>query len=204
MANQAESVRGTADTILDAAIELFISAGFETTPMDAIAAAAGVAKGTLYYHFKSKEGIVEAIVERYIVSVEKTFSAIETDETRGPLEKLTAITDAMKDINMATFSKLHRMKYIDIHEKTTTAVVERFAPCYARIIEEGNESGLWKADHPLEFAEISIAASSFLFDPERGTDRIEKRLAAFIDITAKVLGIEPGILAPAFKSLSAY
>lgn len=202
MPKKTTKARDTRDAILDAAIELFIAEGFATSSMDAIALASGVAKGTLYYHFKSKEGIVEAIVERYVVSVEKAFAEIEADSAKTTLEKLGAIIEALKSINSAEFSKLHRMKYIDIHLKTTKAMVERFAPCFARLIEEGNGKGLWKSDYPLELAEISFAASSFLFDPERGSGRIERRVAALIDLSAKGLGIAPEILAPIYGSLA--
>lgn len=203
MAEERKS-QSTRDGILDAAIELFITDGFETTPMDAIAVAAKVAKGTLYYHFKSKEGIVEAIIERYVVSVTEAFSLIEADTAKATLEKFGAMMEAMEDINIATFSKLHHMKYIDIHDKTSIAMVQCLAPFFGRLIEEGNASGLWNVAYPLEFAEITIAASSSLFDPERGVERYERRLAAFIDVCAKVLGMTPEALAPTMKSLSHY
>jgi AcrR family transcriptional regulator len=188
----------TRDAILDAAIEAFISKGFETTSMDAIAVEAGVAKGTLYYHFKSKEGIVEAIVDRYIVRVKETFAGIEADEGRGPIEKFTAFGKALKDINSESFAKLHHMKYIDIHEKTQKAMGEFLAPSYARIIEEGNALGLWKVAHALEVAEILIVAGSFLFDPENENKRSAARVAAFVESTARILGIGTEAIVPAF------
>ena len=40
--------------IMDAAAELFAKNGFEATSMDEVADKAGVAKGSLYYHFKGK------------------------------------------------------------------------------------------------------------------------------------------------------
>lgn len=194
----------TADAILDAAIDLFIEAGFETTPMDAIALKAGVAKGTLYYHFKSKEGIVEAIVERFVVGAEKAFSAIVEDGTKDPYGKLEAITTKMTELNMGAFPKLHRMKFIDIHLRTQKAMVARFAPFYARILEEGNAAGLWQAAYPLEIAQISIAARSFLFDPEYCGMTSTTMEAAMIDLLAKGIGLTPETLAGTFSSFTRY
>jgi Transcriptional regulator len=207
MSGQEERARSTRDRILDAAIDLFIEAGFETTPMDAIAERAKVAKGTLYYHFKSKEGIVEAIVERFVVGAEAAFASIVEDRSIGPLAKLEAMTAKMTELNIASFTKLHRMKFIDIHWRTQSAMVARFAPFYARILEEGNEAGLWKARYPLELAQISIAANSFLFDPECSglpRERLQSAMEATIDLMAAGIGMEPELLASTFSSFAQY
>lgn len=49
------------DTILEAALELFIKQGFEKTPTSAISKAASVATGTLFHHFKTKEELISAL-----------------------------------------------------------------------------------------------------------------------------------------------
>ncbi|MBC9883458.1 TetR/AcrR family transcriptional regulator [Bradyrhizobium sp. INPA01-394B] len=48
--------------ILDAARELFLDLGFDTTSMDAIARQAGVSKATLYVHFDDKDDLLLALV----------------------------------------------------------------------------------------------------------------------------------------------
>jgi AcrR family transcriptional regulator len=55
----------TRAAILDAAAIAFRETGFEGTSMDEIALRAGVARGTLYYNFVSKEDIAVGIAERY-------------------------------------------------------------------------------------------------------------------------------------------
>lgn len=49
--------------IRDAAQKIFLDLGFEATSVDAIAAAAGVSKGTLYARYRSKEALFRAVVE---------------------------------------------------------------------------------------------------------------------------------------------
>jgi AcrR family transcriptional regulator len=49
---------------MDAALELFAARGVTSTSIDDIAAAAGIAKGSIYYNFESKAGLVEAIMAR--------------------------------------------------------------------------------------------------------------------------------------------
>ncbi len=51
-----------ADAIRNAAIDLFMADGIERTSMDAIAAAAGVSKQTVYSHFKSKDDLFRTCV----------------------------------------------------------------------------------------------------------------------------------------------
>ena len=60
----ASSARDTKERILDAAYALFYREGFTRASVDAVAAGAGVTKRTLYYHFKSKDDLVGAVLER--------------------------------------------------------------------------------------------------------------------------------------------
>src|SRR5215468_5659920 len=55
--------------IVDAAMEEFIARGFAATRLDDIAKRAGVAKGTIYLHFKDKESMFEELVRTVIVPV---------------------------------------------------------------------------------------------------------------------------------------
>lgn len=53
----------TKRTIFESAIKIFSQNGYSGATMDSIASDAGVAKGTLYYHFKSKEEIFNYIIK---------------------------------------------------------------------------------------------------------------------------------------------
>jgi len=48
--------------ILEGAREVFLTHGFDAASMNDIAKAAGVSKGTIYFHFESKEALFEAII----------------------------------------------------------------------------------------------------------------------------------------------
>ncbi len=54
---------GARDKILDAAYRLFYRQGFARVGVDEIAAAAGITKRTLYYHFESKDAVLAAVLE---------------------------------------------------------------------------------------------------------------------------------------------
>jgi len=59
----AKSAEPTRRRILDAAYELFYRKGFGRVSVDEIAEFAGVTKRTLYYHFKSKDALLAAVLD---------------------------------------------------------------------------------------------------------------------------------------------
>src|SRR4051794_7119858 len=62
--------------IVEAAMEEFIARGFAATRLDDIAQRAGVAKGTIYLHFKDKESMFEELVRTVIVPVVARLNAL--------------------------------------------------------------------------------------------------------------------------------
>jgi AcrR family transcriptional regulator len=69
------------DTILEAALELFIKQGFEKTPTSAISKAAGVATGTLFHHFKTKEELISALYLDIKLNLQELLITAINDET---------------------------------------------------------------------------------------------------------------------------
>jgi AcrR family transcriptional regulator len=64
MAKQEERRAATTDAILTSARHLFGTQGFAATTMDEVAEGAGVAKGAVYHHFKTKEAVFEAVFDQ--------------------------------------------------------------------------------------------------------------------------------------------
>jgi AcrR family transcriptional regulator len=52
------------EAILQAAIELFAEKGFEATPTSEVAKRAGVAEGTIFHHFRSKDDVIVLLFEQ--------------------------------------------------------------------------------------------------------------------------------------------
>lgn len=81
----------TKEVIYEAAIKIFSEKGYSKATVEEIAAAAGVAKGTLYYNFKNKEEIFKYIIEegmkRIQLKVEENLGRVE-----DPIEKLRTIS----------------------------------------------------------------------------------------------------------------
>jgi AcrR family transcriptional regulator len=79
--------------VLDIAEMLFSANGFDGTTVSEIAERSELAKGSLYQLFKSKQEIIDAIVERKVVEMMETLDAIFDRET-SPLEKLFQIMES--------------------------------------------------------------------------------------------------------------
>ena len=56
---------GTEERILTHSVRLFLEKGYHGTSVDDITKAAGLTKGALYWHFKSKENVLKRIIEEY-------------------------------------------------------------------------------------------------------------------------------------------
>jgi AcrR family transcriptional regulator len=67
--SRAERAAERRQAIVDAALDEFIARGFTATRLDDVAKRAGVAKGTIYLHFKDKEALFEELVRTAIVPV---------------------------------------------------------------------------------------------------------------------------------------
>src|SRR6476646_4041038 len=65
--NRAERAAERRQAIIEAALDEFIARGFAATRLDDIARRAGVAKGTIYLHFKDKETMFEELIRTAMV-----------------------------------------------------------------------------------------------------------------------------------------
>lgn len=80
----------TKKTIFKAAIKTFSVYGYDGATMDQIASEAGVAKGTLYYHFKSKEEIFKYIIEEGMNLTKERLHEVVNAETNS-IYKIKAV-----------------------------------------------------------------------------------------------------------------
>ena len=79
-----------ADRIMDAAAELMLRWGYNKTTIDDIARLAGVAKGTIYLHWKTREDLFTALMRReYVRLAEDIQQRIFGDPEGGTLHGLT-------------------------------------------------------------------------------------------------------------------
>ena len=76
--------------IFETSMKLFADKGYDATSIEEITATVGVAKGTLYYHFSSKEEIFQFLVEEG-VKLLKNSIIIKTEKMNNTIDKAVAI-----------------------------------------------------------------------------------------------------------------
>jgi len=77
------------EALAEAALKLFYRQGVAKTSLADIAGAAGVPTGNVYYHFRSKEALVEAVIDQRLEQLNTLFA--EADVHEEPLTRLKAI-----------------------------------------------------------------------------------------------------------------
>lgn len=92
MGRREEKREATRQDILAAAGVLFIKKGYEATSVDDIAEAANVAKGTLYYHFKSKDEVLLGLSIGYL----KRLNEKVDQQLSSGLPPLDVLVDTLK------------------------------------------------------------------------------------------------------------
>jgi AcrR family transcriptional regulator len=122
----------TRERILDAAMPLFVERGYRGTTIGDIETAAGLIPraGTLYQHFKSKEDLLRACVERHVVELGRVQDAIEL----LPLGDLRAELLLMGRWNLEDLSRRQSMyrflwkegdRFPELRDRIGEALVER-------------------------------------------------------------------------------
>ena len=76
--------------IFETSMKLFAEKGYDATSIEEITASVGVAKGTLYYHFTSKEEIFNFLIEEGVKLLKNSIE-IKTENLENSLDKIKAV-----------------------------------------------------------------------------------------------------------------
>ncbi|MFV8978604.1 TetR/AcrR family transcriptional regulator [Serratia fonticola] len=152
--------------ILQAASELFQEIGYESTSVDSIVRSAGIAKGTFYYYFKSKDEVLAALAQQLCAEMVTRSQIIADDPQLGAIEKFCAIIASQNqtvEAGQALVEDLHRPENRALHERSNIETVLAFGPILAAVVEQGNQEGVFQVDDPLSTVQFILAGSLFLF-----------------------------------------
>lgn len=135
------------DELMDAAQQLFTRKGFEAATVSDIVRDAGVAKGTFYHYFASKNEMLDALRERFTRQFIATLQqAVDSCAAGDSIGRLRAWCHA----GVAAYlqgMELHDMLYHDHHYHTRgnrdrDAVLHQIVT----ILNQGQEAGHWYSD----------------------------------------------------------
>ena len=192
--------------IIDAAEKLFASKGYDKATVNDILTATGIAKGTFYYYFKSKEEVLDAIIRRRIDAGLERAKAIVSRHELSPVQKILAAILAQKSQNPVEeefIPVLHEQTNALFHQKVLIDCVTRLTPVLAAIAEEGIEKGVFNTAHPKESVEILLTAGLIIFDDAYFSwSKAEQaeRIPAFLAAMERILGVKEGSFAEFTKA----
>src|SRR5690625_4206774 len=170
--------------------------GFEKTSMQDIADTLGISKGGIYYHFKSKEDIIDLVRENKANSVEANLNKWrETIEAQSAKEELTAIlekniTDQEAHAMDEVFST--QIKSPDFIVSMMKNAINSSAPAFSSIIKKGIEDGSITTNYPDECAEVFFLLINIWCDPvifEANQAKLHRRLK-FVQEMMKSMGAD--------------
>lgn len=175
------------------AYELFITKGYENTSVDDIIASAGIAKGTYYYHFESKEQILEEVVNMMIdEGVERAKQILKTDLKLEEKLVYTILALRVTPEEQAMQDTIHTKENIILHKKVNDRVIEAAVPILSEIAREAKKEGLFNLDNNIEErVRMTLILSTEMFDHNEIN---ESKISVFIDTLEKIYGAKPGSL----------
>ncbi len=192
--------------ILDVAEELFVTKGYDKTSTNDILERIGIARGTLYYHFKSKEDILNAMIERINEALIAKVRVIASDTKIPVIDRIVmtiAGLNVESDIGKEIIDQVHKPQNALMHQKMQKNLVEGVAPILAGLLEEGNAQGVFHVKYPAQTVEMFIIYSVTVFDDDYDVqgEGAENRIKAFLYNLEQLLGAEEGSVQKAMIQL---
>ena len=183
--------------IINAARQLFQTKEYDKATMQDVMDSLGIAKGTIYHYFKSKEELLEAVIHDIVdKNIEKMQALIERSNGNS-LQKIQLLVEAgnIAADQSSILNHLHRRGNEAMHTRLLAATLIKQAPLYAKLIEQGCNEGIFQTDTPRECAEFILSAVQFLTDmgiyPWTQEDLI-RRSQAFPKLIEQQLKAPPG------------
>lgn len=194
--------------ILDVAERLFGAKGFDNTSTGDILNEIGIARGTLYYHFKSKEDILDAMIDRMTGRLVEKAADIAKKKEIPVLRRLTMMMLALnvnEPLGQEIMEQVHKPQNALMHQKMQSRLLAAVNPLISGLIEEGIIQGICQTEYPAEVAEMTLLYSNTIFDDlaEHNKEERERKIEAFIYNLERLLGMERGsmeaVILPIFR-----
>lgn len=186
----------TVQQILNVAAQLFTDKGFEKTSIQDIIVALGMSKGAVYHHFRSKEEILEAVMEQQFNYTAQMLDHLVTNTTTTPArDKLVQILEHVVSDQQA--HSLDRVLRAQIKNpvfivRGIQQAVRIDAPVIAAILREGITDGSIHTEDPEACAEVFMMLVNIWINPtlfDRNSTETKQRLY-FLQRLMNMLGAD--------------
>ncbi len=199
-----EEAQATRSAILDAAEALFQARGVSTTSLQDIAAAAGVTRGAIYWHFKDKSDVFNAMMDRACTPLSQAIDDTLTGHQGSPVAAVRAkmallLRTVEGDTKMRRVFEIatRKVEYVDeliaVREQQTQ-LRDQYIGKMAELLREGQSAGEVEPDcdaHELAFglhALVDGLMQNWLISPDAlSLQRVGNRAIAHY-----LAGLRPG------------
>ncbi|WP_031002623.1 TetR/AcrR family transcriptional regulator [Streptomyces sp. NRRL F-5727] len=177
--------------LLDTAAEVFAAQGYNATTVRKIADAAGMLAGSLYYHFDSKESMLDEILSTFLTELWEGYDAVLAAGL-GPRETVEAlVTESFREIDrhraaVAIYQKesrhltdLPRFAYLADSQR-------RFEKAWLGTLERGVADGVFRADLDIRLTyrflrdTVWVAASWYRPGGHHGPEEIARQYLSMV------------------------
>ncbi len=174
------------NTIIEAATKLFARNGFEKTTMEEIIRKAGCSKGGYYHHFKSKDEVLESIIDNYLDKLKEYFKRlviVEYDKFPDRFNQAYAFVTGYKEKQLEDWSDIKNTLIFSGNERALRSLNRKFNEIvndvYYQIIIQGLAREEISIDFPRETAELCTKQALWIYDAARKTINDKDSLECF-------------------------
>lgn len=159
------------ENIIAVSAKLFVEKGYDKTSMQDIVDALGMSKGGIFHHFKSKEDIFNAVMERQFDQIIETINQwfeemnglTAKEKLRGLIKRNLMDDKIIKESSNMVSSAIESPQIILAFTQNN---VKKLAPIIADVIREGIEDGSIATSFPNECAEVLLLLLNFWCDTD--------------------------------------
>lgn len=193
--------------ILDSALRLIYTKGFERMTIQDLLVELGISKGAFFHYFASKNELLEALIERMTSEIIQELDGIIEDASLNAQQKIEHYFQSAlrwKTSRKDTMIAILRVWYQDenavVRQKALFKGIQMITPILAKVIEQGNQEGIWKVANAVETAKMIVYVFQGLSDslaqqllsprPQLNQQWLNDALKAYAEAVERLLGAE--------------
>lgn len=185
------------EKILQAAMVEFTTTGYTKTSVNKLIAITKLSKGTFYHYFRSKEEVLDMMIDQFITQLkEQVQKIIKQHQDMQAIDLLTTVLISLNIQNehTETYALIHTPENALLHQKFNVALLHHLTPDLIGIIEKGIDEHVFSVQEPQVMIEI-LFLSQALFDEGMFTWTSEQKKEKIHGITIaleRLLGAQEG------------
>ena len=179
--------------IVEEATKLFLTKGVTNTTVSDIVRAVGVAQGTFYWYFDSKQDVVNAVIEAMCEESRLKMIEIAGAEKIDAVQKLLKIRDEVFKAVVGggeLMEYYHQQSNREVHDRLVDEMAKRLVPVLVEVVKQGIKEGLFDTPYPEKAAAFVFGATHVINEDiiYKHNQSLSEWKKALTDFVLKALG----------------